>query len=59
MAASRLVINIKFAWWYKTIYFPAIQLMSRTFEMPPDWERFEYWTRKAIKVRVIHAISKQ
>lgn len=59
MAITRYKINIRVAWWYRAIYLPALYLMYRAFQVLLSEEGLKYWTRKAMKVRGIHAIQKQ
>lgn len=49
MAISKLTLKVKVAWWFKYYAFGVI-LLNHPFGLDPNWEKVDYWTRKACKV---------
>jgi len=41
MAESGFYITIKFKWWFKYLYFPAMVFSVKCFGIKPNMERFE------------------
>ena len=51
--ASRQVIELRVAWWFK-YYMIGVWFFACMFETSPDVERMEMWLHRAIRMRVIN-----
>jgi hypothetical protein len=56
MAITKITVKIKIAWWFLYFYMPgmkAILWLARQInqDAEPNWERLEYWLKKAIVVK--------
>ena len=55
---STVTVEVKMAWWWKWLYEPGVTValffsLCVDIEAEPNWERIEYWTRKAIRTKVV------
>lgn len=42
-------LYVRVAWWFRVYYFGLLTFCAIT-RLQPDYQRVEYWTRRAIKV---------
>jgi hypothetical protein len=51
MAASELHVEVRMAWWLMP-YIRTVTFLAVMFGIEPNWQRVNYWIRRAISVRV-------
>lgn len=54
MNTGKLCVSIKLAWWFR-IYFYGVVFMCLLTGMAQNDERFAYWCKKSMKVKVVLA----
>lgn len=46
------IVEFHIAWWFK-YYLAGLTFMVQMTQAEPNWQRVEYWTRKAVVMRRI------
>lgn len=47
MESREIVVQLRMAWWFKC-YMAGLVFMLRVTGAEPNWDRIDYWVRKAI-----------
>jgi len=50
MANGNLIVKVKMAWWFKP-YLYGIATMAAITGAEPDWDRVNYWVKRAMKLK--------